>query len=170
MKIEKGFFWRIFGSMVVGVIFAGLVSEVAFRGLNNTSSRAPQTVQLVIPAGTSEKVASGQVDLAQGMVFVVGDTLVLSNQDTVAHTLGPLFVPPGSSARMLLDKPENLAFACSFNSSKYFGLDVREALTLSTRLSGILLAGIPMGLLFSVYSVIVWPLKSKKDQIIPAQE
>lgn len=149
--------------MVAGILIAGVVSEVAFQVMGNTTSRPPQIVELVIPAGASEKVANGQSVVSDDMVFMVGDTLKLINQDSTAHTFGPLFVPPGSTASLNLDFPENLAFSCSFAPTQYFGLDVREGLTLSTRINGILLAGIPMGLLLSVYSVIAWPFK-KKDQ------
>ncbi|MFH2040003.1 MAG: hypothetical protein ABIJ65_11275 [Chloroflexota bacterium] len=160
--MKKAYFWRIFGSMLVGLLIAGIVSEGAFQSMGNTISRPPQIVELVIPAGTSEKVSNGQSVVADGMIFMVGDTLELINQDSIAHTFGPLFVPPGSSARLSLDTPESLAFSCSFEPSQYYGLDVREALSPGTRIKGILLAGIPMGLLLSVYSVIAWPFKEQK--------
>ena len=163
--MKKDFFWRIFGSMLVGILISGLVSEIAFRSMGNTSSRPPQIVELVIPAGTSEKVSKGQSVISDGLIFMVGDTLELINQDSIAHTFGPLFVPPGSSASLILDTPESLAFSCSFEPTQFFGLDVREGLTLGTRINGILLAGIPMGLLLSVYSVIAWPFK--KQALVP---
>jgi len=165
--LNKAFFWRIFGSMLVGLVISGLVSEVAFQVMGNTSSRSPQIVELVIPAGTSEKVSKGQSVVPDGMIFMVGDTLELINQDSIAHTFGPLFVPPGSTASLTLDTPESLAFSCSFEPTQFFGLDVREGLTIGTRINGILLAGIPMGLLLSVYSVIAWPFK-KPAQVPPA--
>jgi hypothetical protein len=149
--------------MLAGLLFSAVVSEVAFRSIGNNISRPPQVVELVIPAGTAERVSKGQSILDQGMVFMVGDTLELINQDSIAHTFGPLFIPPGSSASLILDTPENLAFSCSFEPSQFFGLDVREALTFGTRLQGILLAGVPMGLLLSVYSVIAWPFKKQVE-------
>ncbi len=147
--------------MLVGLLISGIVSEVAFQSMGNTISRPPQFVELVIPAGTSEKVSKGETVVPDGMIFMVGDTLELINQDSIAHTFGPLFVPPGSTASLNLDTPESLAFSCSFEPSQYFGLDVREALSPATRINGILLAGIPMGLLLSVYSVIAWPFKKQ---------
>lgn len=165
--MKKAYFWRIFGSMLVGLLIAAIVSEVAFQSMGNTSSRPPQTIELVIPPGTSEKVSKGQSVVSDSMIFMVGDTLELINQDSIAHTFGPLFIPPGTSASLNLDTPQNLAFSCSFEPTNYFGLDVREGLTLGTRINGILLAGIPMGLLLSVYSVIAWPFK-KQDLVPPA--
>lgn len=162
----KAYLWRILGSMLVGLLISGLVSEVAFQSMGNNISRPPQIIELIIPAGTAEKVSKGQSVMDQGMIFMVGDTLELINQDSKAHTFGPLFIPPGSTASLQLDTPENLAFSCSFEPSKLFGLDVREALTFETRMKGILLAGMPMGLLLSVYSVIAWPFK-KQVEISP---
>lgn len=157
--MKKAYFWRIFGSMVVGLILSGFISEIAFQIIGNNVSRPPQIVEIVIPAGTSEKVSRGESVISKDMIFMVGDTLLLINQDSIAHTFGPLFVPPGSSASLNLDTPESTAFSCSFEPTQYYGLDVREALTFGTRLNGILLAGIPMGLLLSVYSIIAWPFK-----------
>lgn len=162
--MKNAFLGRIIGSMLVGLLVSGLVSEVAFQLLGNKSTRSPQVVELVIPAGASLKVSAGQSVVSDDLIFMVGDTLVLINQDTVAHTFGPLFVPPDSSASLKLNSPENLAFSCSFDPTQYFGLDVREGVTLGTRINGILLAGIPMGLLLSVYSVIAWPYK-KPDNV-----
>jgi len=160
--VKKAILLRFLWSMLLGMLIAGLVTEVAFRSLGNTTSRPPERIELVIPPGTAQKVANGQEVLAQNMVFVTGDTLVVTNHDSVPHTLGPLFIPVGASSILTLNNAENLTYSCSFVPSRKFGLDVREALTFSTRLYGLLLAGIPMGLLLSVYSFIAWPLK--KDQ------
>jgi hypothetical protein len=160
--VRKALFIRFMLCIGLGIIIAGLFSELAFRFTGNNTSRAPTRVELVIPAGTAEKVAQGEVVLPAQQIFVVGDTLVVHNEDKIAHTLGPLFIPSGSSASMKLDTPENMVFACSFEPTQYFGRDVREALTFSTRFEGILIAGIPMGFLLALYSLILWPLKVKK--------
>jgi hypothetical protein len=165
LKVRKALFIRFLIAIGLGIIVAGLLSEFAFRFLGNTTSRSPKRIELVIPAGTAEKVAQGEVVLPAEQIFVVGDTLVVYNEDKIAHTLGPLFIPSGASASLKLDTPENMVFACSFEPSQYFGLDVREALTLSTRIEGILIAGIPMGFLLSLYSLILLPLKPKKTTL-----
>lgn len=165
--MKLAFLERIVGSMLVGLLIAAIVSEVAFRSMGNTSSRPPQTIKLIIPAGASQKVSNGQSVVSDGMIFMIGDTLEIVNQDSSTHTFGPLFIPPGTSASLDLNTIERLAYSCSFEPTKYFGLDVREGLTLGTRINGILLAGLPMGLLLSVYSVIAWPFK-KQDPAPPA--
>ena len=158
---------RIAIGMILGIIFAGIISELSFRLIGDRTSRAPQVVEFVIPAGTSEKVALGESILPKEQNFVVGDTLVVKNEDSAAHVLGPIFIPPGSSASLKLDQPEYLSYTCSFQPTKLFGLTVREALTISTRIEGILLAGIPMGFLLALYSLVAWPLEPKKQAANP---
>ncbi len=84
---------RITIGMILGILIAGIVSELSFYFIGDRTSRAPQVVEFVIPAGTSEKVALGESILPKEQNFVVGDTLVVKNEDTVAHILGPLFIP-----------------------------------------------------------------------------
>lgn len=149
-------------AMGLGILISGIVTELSFRLIGDRTSRAPQVVELVIPVGTSEKVALGESVLPEEQNFVVGDTLVVRNDDVTAHTLGPLFIPAGSSASIKLDQPENLSYTCSFQPTEVFGLTVREALTVRTRILGILLAGIPMGFLLVLYSLAAWPLEPKQ--------
>jgi hypothetical protein len=159
--VRKTILIRISIGMILGIIVAGIVSELSFRFLSDRTSRSPKVVEYVIPAGTGEKVALGESVLPKEETFVIGDTLTVRNEDDVAHTLGPLFIPANSSASLKLDRPENLSYACSFQPSKVFGVTVYEALTIQTRLQGILLAGIPMGFLLALYSLVAWPLEPK---------
>ena len=123
------------------------------------TSRPPKTIILDIPPGTSTKVAAGTIVLPQDMIFVLGDTLVVNNRDSVAHTLGPLFLPPGSSSSIILNHIGNLSYVCSFQPTKYQGLEIQDALTLTTRFEGIIIAGFPLGILIALYSLILRPLK-----------
>jgi hypothetical protein len=161
MTRTKRYLLRILAAMIIGFVISGIVSEASFRLLGNTTSRAPTNIELVIPKGTAEKVAKGETNLVGSITFVVGDILTIYNQDTVTHSLGPLVVPPGTSASLSLDTPENQRFSCSFNPSQFFGLDVRDATTTSTRIIGLLLAGIPLGFLLATYSLAAWPIKEK---------
>ncbi|GAB4423442.1 MAG: hypothetical protein Kow002_12990 [Anaerolineales bacterium] len=143
-------------SMLLGILIAAVMSEISYQVLKR-ENREPQQVELVIPAGTAERVARGEVppSIPEDMSFVVGDTLIVVNQDHVDHQLGPLWIPPGTSASLALDTEQKFAFECSFQPTKYLGLEVREPVTLGTRLTGILFAGFPLGALFAVYSVLV---------------
>jgi hypothetical protein len=143
------------GCITLSVLVAAALSETAFRLLKTAQDRAPTRIELIIPPGTAAEVARGKnpPGISDTMVFVVGDTLVVNNQDSQAHQLGPLWVPAGSSASLSFDHVESYAFACSFLSGKYLGLDVAEPITLTTRAVGILSAGVPLGALMALYIV-----------------
>lgn len=157
---------RIALSMFIGLLVGVLISELSFIFLQETA-RPPQEIVLTIPAGTAEKVARGEQppSIPRDMVFVVGDTLVMKNEDNVDHNLGQLWIPANSSARLALNEEQNMAFECSFQAGSYFGLDVRQSLTWGTRIYGIFYAGIPLGILIALYSFVVPP---KKKENAPA--
>jgi len=156
---------RILISMLLGVILAAITTEVSYQVLKR-ENREPQRVELIIPAGTAASIAKGETppSLPEDMTFVVGDTFVVVNQDEVDHQLGPLWIPPGTSASLNLDTEENYVLECSFQTTKIFGLDVRQPVTLGTRITGILFAGFPLGALFSVYSILL-TFDKKKDKV-----
>jgi hypothetical protein len=157
---------RLVISLAVGLLIGAAISEIPFLFLRETA-RPPQEVVLTIPPGTAEQVARGEQPptIPTDMIFVVGDVLVVNNEDTVDHKLGSLWIPAKSSAQLALGQEENLAYECSFQPGNYFGLDVREALTLGTRIYGILFAGLPMGVLIALYSFI---MPVKKNDNAPA--
>lgn len=155
---------RILFSVLLGLVVAAVSVEVSYQVLKR-ENREPQQIELVIPAGTAQNVANGQSppSIPKDMTFVVGDTLVVVNQDEVDHQLGPLWIPAGTSASMHLDTEENYILDCSFQPGKVFGMDVLQPVTLGTRLTGILFAGFPLGALFAVYSVLIAPDKKKGE-------
>ncbi len=154
---------RIGLSMLVGLVMGVIVSEVSFSLLNNGTTRPPKTVQLDIPAGTAAGLKQGQANanIPSSMTFVVGDTLFVSNHDSVAHQLGPLFIPSGSTASMNLASEQGYSLLCSFEPSKYLQLTVLPPLTLSTRIIGVLEAGLNVGFLIAVYAVFAMPAPKK---------
>jgi hypothetical protein len=154
---------RILYSMLIGLAFGVIFNEVTFLFLRETA-RPPEVIELVIPAGTAERVARGEASpsIPASMTFVVGDTLVVQNNDTVGHVLGSLWIPSGTSASLSLEVAASQIYDCSFQPENYFGLDVREPLTLGTRLYGILFSGLPLGGLIALYSLIM-PVKKKND-------
>jgi hypothetical protein len=149
---------RISISLVVGLVLGAVISEVTFIFLQETA-RPPQEIELLIPLGTAERVGRGEQppSIPASMSFVVGDTLVVKNEDEVDHQLGPMWIPAGASARLQLSTVESYAFSCSFRPTKFMGLDVNEPLTWNTRLGGILFTGLPLGVLLALYSVILSP-------------
>ena len=147
---------RILLSMLLGVFIAAITTEIAYQVLKR-ENREPQQIRLVIPRGTALEVAAGKVppSLPEDMNFVVGDTLVVENQDDVDHQLGPLWIPPGTSASLSLDTEQKFILDCSFQPTSVLGIDVLQPVTLGTRITGILFAGFPLGALFAVYSVLI---------------
>jgi hypothetical protein len=150
---------RMAACMAAGLVLGTVISEASFYFLGAAQTRSPQVIEIAIPAGTALRVSRGQSNplLPQTMTFVVGDTLLVRNLDSVTHELGPLLIPAGSSASMRMDSAEDYSAACSFQPSKYIGLRVASPLTLATRLVGIFEAGIPMGLLFLLYGLFAIP-------------
>lgn len=154
---------RIALCMLVGLLFGVVISEASYYFLRTGETRSPQLVELTIPPGTAVRVARGLTDpaLPSTMTFVVGDTLLVRNLDAVVHQFGPLWIPSGAAASMKLDSESDYAVTCSFQPSKYVGLRVQSALTLGTRLAGILEAGIPLGFLIALYSLFAVPVSRK---------
>jgi hypothetical protein len=150
---------RIMLGMLAGIAIGALISEATYFFLRHGEDRAPQVIQLDIPAGTAVRVESGEAipSIPDSMTFVMGDVLMVRNRDIVSHQLGPLFIPAGSSASLRLDAAQKYAAACSFKPTRYFGINVQPALTLQTRFLGILQAGIPLGFLFILYGVFAIP-------------
>lgn len=153
---------RVLISMGLGLLLGLFLSEITFVFIRETA-RPPKSIELVIPAGTAAAVAQGKQPpaLPESMNFVQGDTLIVKNEDSVNHQLGPLWIPPDTSASLRLGTVENFVYECTFQPRKYFGINVYEPLTLRIRLEGILEAGVPVGFLFSVYSILILPKKTK---------
>lgn len=163
MSSNKVIAKRILISFLAGMLSGVAISEIPFIFLRETTRPAREII-LTIPTGTAEQVARGEQppSIPENMIFVVGDTLVIENKDTVDHKLGPLWIPANSSAQLSLTQEESLAFECTFQPGNYFGLDVREPLTLSTRLYSIFYVGFPMGILIALYSFVM-PIRKKEN-------
>jgi hypothetical protein len=156
---------RVLLGMLAGIAVGALISEATFFFLRNGQERMPQVIDLDIPPGTALRVQSGEPEpsLPVSMTFVVGDVLLVRNRDSVSHQLGPLFIPAGASASLKLDAARKYAAACTFQPTRYFGIDVQPALTLQTRAVGILQAGVPLGFLFILYGVFAIPSSKRGD-------
>jgi hypothetical protein len=148
---------------LICIAFVIAFNELAFYFQKGDHDRAPQTIHITIPAGTAQRI--NQVDfeplIPEEQVFVVGDILEVSNQDTVSHQLGPIWVPPGASGKLALEQADNFSFACSFTTDQYLGLDVLQATTLGTRLTAISLAAPTMTALIYLYSLLLLPIHPK---------
>lgn len=166
---------EVWNALVKRFFLALLLSSAVILGISegfywlnkSESSRGPQVVELVIPAGTAEEVAAGRwvPTIPKSMVFVLGDTLLVRNEDIVDHELGPLWIPARSSASYRLDTTRDVAYSCSFQPTNYMGLTVREATTWRSRLSALFYGVPPLLMFMMVYSFLVFPLKIGSQEI-----
>ena len=167
MKTWLPYFIRIFLSIVVGMAGAWLVSEISYQANKDPQNRDQSTrIDLVIPAGTAERVAAGEntLFLPEKMTFVEGDLLVVKNEDAVSHQLGPVWVPPLSSGVLQLTQANDYTYTCSFQTSKVLGIEVRPRLDARTRIEGVLAMGLPSSVMLALYSFLVFPLKPRQAE------
>jgi hypothetical protein len=154
--------------LVVALALVWVGSEVAFYFLRADTDRTPREIELVIPAGTAALVEAGEAvpAIPDEMTFVLGDTLVVRNNDLVDHQLGPLWIPPKTKSSLVLDAAQRYAYSCSFKTSRYLGLNVKQATTWQTRVVGLGFAVPPTTMFFFIYSLVLWPLNpdTKKDK------
>jgi hypothetical protein len=156
--------------MAISLVFALIFNEMTFLLSKDPSDRAPKTITLVIPAGTAARIDSGDElrIFPDEMIFVTGDILEVVNEDSEPHQMGPVFVPPGSTGSMRLDQAEKLSVSCTFQSSRYLGLDIRPATTLATRLTGLFITAPTLAALLFLYSLAAYPIKPADQNVKPA--
>ena len=156
---------RIMFALLIGLLGGVLISEIPFLFLQETA-RPPQEILLTIPDGAAEQVSRGEQppSIPSNMTFVVGDVLVVENEDSVDHKLGSLWIPANSSAKLPFNREESLAFECTFQSDNYLGLDVHQPLTFGTRIYGIISVGLPLAILVALYSLVM-PIRKKENAV-----
>ncbi len=165
----RKFVIRILISGLIAAVFVAIFNEVSYRFRKTNTDRAPKVIELVIPEGTAEQIASGEeaTTIPDEMSFIVGDTLLVRNEDSVDHQMGPIWVPAGSSASLAMEEKNKYAYNCSFKSTQYLGLNVLPRTSLSSRLTALGLATPPTTMFLFVYSLIMFPLDKgaggKKD-------
>jgi hypothetical protein len=161
MRQRHPYLFRLLIVAAISLVFALAFNEITFFMQKGPTDRSPQTIQLVIPAGTAEMVKAGQDEptIPSQMTFVIGDVLVVKNEDVVSHQLGPVWVPPGATGKLVMNKEDHAAYDCSFTTHKYLGLDVTAATTMGTRLAALLLTAPTIGALLFLYSLAIWPIQ-----------
>jgi len=162
--LVRSFFRRFFGLLIVSLLIVVVMSEGFYRLIRTDSERAPQTFEITIPAGTAERIAAGESGPEiPNTVFVVGDTLLVHNLDSTSHELGPIWLPPGTSGSLALGEANDFVFSCSFQSTKFLGLTVRDATNWTSRLSALWYGTPPIWMFLLVYSFVLFPLKGSDD-------
>lgn len=158
---------RFILTLVISIIFVGLINELAHLVLKDREDRPPETIKIIIPLGTAERVAAGQSEptLPTELTFVVGDTLQVDNQDIVPHELGPLYIPPGNRASLGIEDANKYTLGCTFQPSKYLDFNVRPRTTANSRVQALGLATPPTAMFLFVYSLIVFPINKTAEPL-----
>jgi hypothetical protein len=158
----KPYLKRLGFTFLIALVFVLGFNEVTYRIQKEDTDRMPKTIEINIPAGTAERIAAGEAvsSAPTEMKFVIGDKLVVVNEDTVDHQLGPLWIPAGRSASLNLDMAANLSYQCSFAEGNYLGLDVRKPTTIATRITAAALAVPTMTIFLFIYSLVAYPVKT----------
>lgn len=172
MKFSHPLIRRLLLSIAIGIVVAAVISEGSYRLLREDVDRSPQEIEIVIPPGTAEQVANGEeaLSLPEKMVFVRGDVLVVKNEDVANHQLGPVWVPPGATGRLVLEQVNKYRYGCSFVPSQYLGLDVLPpGASLTSRVLALAFVAPPTVVLIVLYSLLVIPLRRSvaETQIAP---
>lgn len=149
--------------LAVSVLLVWLGSELAHSFLKSSFDRPPQTITLTIPAGTAVRVAAGleETSIPAELTFVEGDLLVVYNDDSVPHELGPLYIPSGASASLTMTDPSVLEYTCSFRPSQFLGLTIHESTGLNIRLIAIAYVSPATAIVAFLYSLALYPLKPR---------
>lgn len=158
-------FIRLGLTFVISAVFAFGISEISYQLVKDQGDRLPREVEILIPAGTAQRIANGEAGpLLPEMKFVEGDQIIVRNQDEVSHQLGPIWVPPQTSSVMVLDRPNQYTLECSFQAGKSLDLDVLPRAKNSDRVLGIFSVGAPTWILAWLYSLVAIPLPENDKQ------
>lgn len=168
--IKKGF-KRLIITLLISLALVWIGSEVAHYFLKEDTDRLPEQIELIIPPGTADKIAAGEPipSIPDEMTFVLGDTLIVKNEDSVDHQLGPLWIPPRAKASLVLDAAERYAYSCSFQTSQYLGLNVRQPTTWQTRLLALGFTVPATTAFFFIYSLALWPINPEPKKNAPIE-
>lgn len=165
MNMTKAVLLRIGISLIIGVVGGWLISEASYQSMKDPNRRdEARQIEIVIPEGTAERVSAGEENLSlpETMTFVEGDLLIVRNQDTVSHQLGPVWVPAQSSGVLELITASTYSYACSFQVDQVMGINVLPRLTLGMRVTGALMIGLPSWVMIALYSFLIFPIKKQQ--------
>ena len=104
---------------LLAVLAVAGVAVVALLVLALTSAASTETIEVVVPAGTIDRIESGEpVELLPRVLRVeVGDRLVIRNHDAVAHQVGPYTVAAGQVLSQHFTTPGTIEGLCTLHPS-----------------------------------------------------
>lgn len=158
--VAKAVLRRLLLSIGIALLLGVIVSEGSFYLQRTQMDRMPDQFDLVVPAGTADRIKAGLPvpSLPDNMTFVEGDVILVKNEDAVSHQLGPIWVPAGATGKLTLEKPNSYTLTCSFQPNQRLGLEVRPRLTGAIRFQGLLAVAAPTSVLVMLYLLVMKPL------------
>jgi hypothetical protein len=89
---------RRFSAIALGSTLV-VLTAVGAAGCGADEVREPKVIEYVVPLGTSERIARGEIVeiMPERIEMRLGDTLRLRNDDHVAQEIGPYVLQPGKS-------------------------------------------------------------------------
>lgn len=147
--------WLVF--FMLGPLIIGTISLLAWYILAGGILRGPARIEYVIPRGAAERIAAGETleTIPASATFIVGDELVLNNQDAVNHQVGPFWIPAGSALVIPLDRANDFNYFCSIHPDGSITLLVRPQNSLLLTLLPTLVLGVPIGIGLAVIARVV---------------
>lgn len=129
--------WAIMAVLVPVVLVGAFLVSRSIRSddptpglrIGEASEAAAYDWDYVIPAGTADRLAAGEVVeiVPSELRVTVGDTIRIVNDDVVDHIVGVFYVRAGSTLTQQFQSTGVLAGECSVHPSGQFTLTVVDA-------------------------------------------
>ncbi len=89
----------------------------------------PRTIEIVVPAGTSERLAAGEkvVVMPPRLEFTVGDQIRIRNEDSVEQSVGPYLVQAGQELLLKYGKEGTYEGYCPLTEGERYEIVVKAA-------------------------------------------
>jgi hypothetical protein len=111
-------------------IVAVLASTLLFAacGGDDSSGAKPKVVEIIVPAGTQDKLDRGEiVDVMPALLeFRVGDTLRVRNDDSHVQYAGPYRVLPGEQFELEYGAPGRYGGLCDLSGNARYEIVITE--------------------------------------------
>jgi plastocyanin len=94
----------------------------------SSDEHTPQTIEIVVPAGTQDRVTRGEdVDVMPARLELrVGDTLSIRNNDSVGQAVGPYYVKAGEHMRLTFGTAGRFEGYCPLSEGDRYELVVKD--------------------------------------------
>ncbi len=116
--------WIWFVAMLVVAVALGV-----FVVTRSSDTHQSQTIEIVVPAGTADKLAAGEkvVVMPARLEFTVGDRLKIRNEDDQDQSVGPYQVRAGEEIVLEYGKPGMYEGYCPVSEGERYLIVVKAA-------------------------------------------